>query len=440
MNPAPKLDSTPLPNFAAFEPYLESKSPWLSELKKKAFVRYHEVGFPTSRLEEWKYTNIVPLTRLAFGPGKVDQHQDALEAFLLDPWEGARLVFVNGHFAPALSQLKQLPAGVVLKTFSQGAIDEMPAFRRSFSQLASPEEQFFTAVNTAFFQDGVCLLVPQNTVVKSPIQILHVSFGEENARIPMSHPRNWILLQEGSSACLVEEYLGRGQGSYCNNAVTEIILEKSAALKHCVVQKENRDATHISFTRAVQLEHSTYESHVFCLEGAQLRNDLRVVLSGENSQCHLNGLCVTKEKDQADNYTVIEHAAPHCQSVECYKQIVDGNAIASFNGRILVRPHAQKTKAEQINRNLLLSENATANSKPQLEIYANDVICSHGSATGSLDSDSIFYFRSRGIAEEVARQMLTQAFAEEMVAKIPVEVTRRQVSEWLTFSQEQEGP
>jgi Fe-S cluster assembly protein SufD len=294
-------------------------------------------------------------------------------------------------------------------------------------QLAKLDHSF-VALNTAFLRDGAFVWVPRNAAV-GPVHLLFYSSSAEDGRATVSFPRNLIVTGENSQLSIVETYIGHGE--YFNCPVTELAVGANSSVDHYKVQRESREAFHVATFQVWGDRDSTPSSHSISIGGALVRNDVNAVLDGEGIDCILNGLYLADGRQLVDNHMRVEHAKPHCASHELYKGVLDGKARAVFNGLIHVHPGAQKTDAKQSNRNLLLSKDAIANSNPQLEIYADDVKCTHGSTVGQLDEDAIFYLRSRGIGAEAARSLLTYAFASDIVERIKVEPVRRDLEELL---------
>ncbi len=405
----------------------------VAEMRRRAIERFTAVGFPTLKEEEWRFTNIAPIVRASFHPASSEVAEFGIEA--IAPWmfdgTAARLTFVDGRFAPALSFVGDLPHGVFVGRLAEA----IEAQREEVSQHLGAhrpgdraDSHAFVALNTALFKDGACLLLPRGVRIEAPIHLLFVATGGT-----MSFPRNLLVLGEDSEATVVETYAGiNGSGGPALTVpVTEIVAQANSSLRHVKLQREEREAFHVAAFELRQERSSRVASHSISLGGGIVRNDIHAVLAGEGADCTLNGLYLVEGRQVVDNHMKVEHVAAHCDSHELYKGVLDGKARAVFNGLIHVHPGAQKTDAKQSNRNLLLSSEAIANSNPQLEIYADDVKCTHGSTVGQLDEDAIFYLRSRGIGIEAAQSLLTYAFASELVERIPVEPVRRALEEFL---------
>jgi Fe-S cluster assembly protein SufD len=427
-----------LSNFARFEKELNAAGPpALQRLRRAALEEFSELGFPTPRDEDWKFTNVAPIAKIPFKLSTAldGRHLTAGDLGRVAPWvgEGIRLVFVNGHFAPALSSTRALPKGAHAGSLAAVLEQHPEQAEPHLGKHARFQGQAFTALNTAFVRDGAYLSVPKNVVVEEPIYLVFLSTVEGEGSV--AHLRNLILAGANSQARVVETYLGLDEEVYFTNAVTEVALDDSAILDHHKLQRESTEAFHVATMQVHQARSSTLRSHYIGLGGALVRNESRVRLDDEGCECTLNGLYLAAGRQHMDNHTVIDHARPHCSSHELYKGILDGQAHGVFNGKIFVRPDAQKTDAKQTNQTLLLSQDAIINTKPQLEIFADDVKCTHGATVGQLDAEAIFYLRTRGIDLEQARNLLTFAFANDIIDRIQVEPLRAQLEGLLRATQ-----
>ncbi len=412
---------------AAFEQMrFDGEPEWLSGLRRDAFARFTALGFPTTKDEAWKYTSVAPIAkrpfRAASAPGRPHR---APRPIPLPGGEGARIVFLNGRHAPELSSGGFGPAVVV--GLREALRDPSNAIEPHLAKIARFERDAFTALNTAFWEDGAFVLLPRGSVVEEPV---HLVFLSETGGEPfVSHPRVLILAEADSQAKLVETYLG--DGPYFTNAVTEVVCGDGAVLEHYKLQREGVAASHVHRLAVTQGRASRFDSHNFCLGAALARTDIDVLFQAEGGECALNGLFVTAGSQHVDNHTLIDHAKPHCTSRELYKGILDGKSRGVFHGKIIVRPDAQKTDAVQTNKNLLLSREALVNSTPALEILADDVKCRHGSTIGQLDANALFYLRARGISEADARAMLTYGFAADLASRIRVPWIREEIEGFL---------
>jgi Fe-S cluster assembly protein SufD len=393
-----------LSDFERFEKETAATTrPALHRLRKAAISRFAELGFPGPRDEEWRFTSVTPLIKVPF------------ELFAAD---GA---------APSVD--KPLPEGVVLCSLAEALEKHQNLVEPHLGHYADYKGHVFTALNTAFLRDGVFLHVPPGCVVEEPIYLRYPATVSGTA--PVWHRRGLIVLGENSRAAVVEEFTGPSQATYFTNAVTEVVLGPNAFLDHCKVQEEGDEAFHFHALQVQQERGSNFASYSIAFGGRWVRNEVNAVLGGEGCECTLNGLYQAGGEQLIDNHTTIDHAKPHCNSHELYKGILDGKARGIFNGKIYVRQDAQKTDAKQTNKTLLLSDDATINTKPQLEIYADDVKCTHGATVGQLDDEAIFYLRTRGIGAEEARGLLTFAFANDVISRIKVDAIRERLGQKL---------
>jgi Fe-S cluster assembly protein SufD len=399
---------------------------WLQDLRERGAATFTTLGFPTVRDEEWRYTNVAPIAAGEFRPASFATVDGAAVEAL--PYAGAtalRLVVVNGRFAPELSRLSGLPRGIHAGSLAAAINGDLQAdsemVQRYLGQLADVSDRAFAALNAAFVEDGAYVHVPDGVVLEEPLQILFVSAG---AQPVVSHPRTLLVLGERSQARIVETYVGASDVQYFANAVTEVFVGEGAVLDHYKVQQESDRAFHIGSMHVHAARSANFSSHSFSLGGKLVRNDVLATLDGEGAEVTLNGLYLADGDRLVDNHTTIDHARAHCPSHEVYKGILGGRARAVFNGKIIVRQDAQKTDAKQTNRALLLSDDALINTKPQLEIFADDVKCTHGAAIGQLDEDAIFYLRARGLTFFEARDMLIHAFAGQILERVKVEPLR----------------
>ena len=395
---------------------------WARGLREKAFARFEERGFPTTRLEDWKYTSVAPIARTAF---RHDAGADVPELAGAGAEAGSpRVVLVDGRHAPSLSA-GALPEGVSVTSLA-AALAENRLLEGRIGSTLGKDPGAFVYLNTALHEDGVLVTVAPGTVVEPALQL--VFLASTPGSLPRaSHPRVFVLAGRASELRLVETYAGP-DGPYFTNAVTEIVLEDGAVVDHYKLQREGRSAFHVATMGVVQGRSSRFSSLSISLGGGLVRNDVHQLFDGEGGECVLNGLFVAGGTQHMDTHTRIDHARPHCSSRELYKGVLDGSSRGVFVGRILVRQDAQKTDAQQTNKNLLLSKDALVQSVPQLEILADDVKCRHGSTTGQLDPSALFYLRSRGIDEASARDLLTYAFASDLVRRIQIGAVREAVA------------
>jgi len=418
--------------FEAFEQSLNgAKSTQVHAIRRDAMHRFVELGFPTTRQEEWRFTNVLPITKIEFQPilryelnGVTKQD---IQRYILD--DAVRLVFVNGIFSPELSDIGSLPTGMEAGNLTEILNNHPKIIQPYINHLAIGEENAFTALNTSFLWNGAYISVPQRTVLESPIQLLFIATDREQVYI--AQPRNIIIAGIDSQFKIVETYIGLAKNTYLTNTVTEIVLGDNSVVEHDKIQIEGMNAYHIGTTHLQMNAASRYTSNVISLGGSIVRNNLTACFNAENAECILNGLSLGKGTQVVDNHTVIDHAKPHCSSHELYKSILDDASKGIFNGKVFVRKDAQKTDAKQTNKTLLLSDDATINTKPQLEIFADDVKCTHGATIGQLDDEQIFYLRSRGIGLNDARDILTSAFASDVINRITIEPFRLQVEQMI---------
>ncbi len=404
---------------------------WLLPLRKAGMARFAELGFPTVHDEDWRFTNVAPLAKLPFEPmaGPTDDAaaKVVLEQYIFADLPGPRLVFVNGHFQAALSAVGRLPDGVKIASLAAALATDSAFLERQFGRFALTDGNSFAALNQAFFIDGGFVHIPAGKMVEEPIQLIFVSTARHSG--DTIQPRNLIVAGAGSQATIIESYLSADRAAYFTNAVTEIVAGDNAVLEHVKFQDEAPDAFHLATIAGNFGRTSKVNVHSFALGARLSRNNIRAKLAGEGLECVLNGLYLTRGEQLADHHMIVEHAQPHCASHEYFNGILDDKSKGVFHGRIYVHPAAQKTDAKQTNKNLLLSDDATADTKPQLEIYADDVKCTHGATIGQLNDESIFYLRSRGLSKDTARRMLIHAFAGEIIARVRHPAVREQLDQ-----------
>ena len=392
---------------------------WLRGLRERGFARFCEVGFPTTRQEDWRFTNVNAIAQTPFQLARDARlsgaiYGDTLEACRI-PGAACQLVFVNGRFAPELSDLSGLPPGVRVGSLAQ-AIAQDGGLEAHLGRYVNIERDSFCALNTAFIDDGAYVYLPRRTVLEAPICFLFISIPGDDPE--MTNPRTLIVAEDATEASIVEDYVSLGSGVFFSNAVTELVAGEDAVISHYLIEREDRQAFNVSTLRTQQARSANVSSHSVLLGGGLVRNNVHPVLGGEGGECLINGLFIGNGSQHMDNYMLVEHASPHCSSRQFYNGILDGHSHGVFHGRIIVHKHAQKTDAKQTNRNLLLSDDAQIDTKPQLEIYADDVKCTHGATIGQVDEHALFYMRSRGIEEASARGLLLLAFANECLERM----------------------
>ncbi|MGD0948324.1 MAG: Fe-S cluster assembly protein SufD [Candidatus Binatia bacterium] len=410
---------------ASFERVNGSVPAWLTTLRRNAMHRFADQGFPGTRLEDWKYTDVAPIAKLPFRLAAalpVRVAREVIEAASFGV--GTRLVFVNGCYLPELSSTDALPAGVRVTSLGRVLAHEPDLIEAHLARYANTAHGF-TTLNTAFIQDGAVVYLPQRAMVPELIHLLFIS--QPPGEPLVYHPRILIVAGDGSQATVVETYVGSGTGAYFTNAVTEIVVGANADITHYNLQRENEHAFHVATIEARQGVGSRLQSYAVSLGGALVRSDINTLLDAEGCECSLDGLYMVAGTQHVDHHTSIDHRQPRCTSRELYKGVLDGKSSGVFNGKVYVRPHAQQSDAGQVNKNLLLSDDATIDSKPQLEIFADDVKCSHGAAIGRLDDEALFYLRSRGIDAAAARDLLIAAFANELVERMQAAPVRAQL-------------
>ena len=402
---------------------VERQPGWLMEMRREAIDSFANLGFPTVQDEEWRYTNVAPITRTPFQAARPGSIHCAVELIETTYWKepvAARLVFINGHYSPQFSVLsnaaRALEIGSLAASLKNGLGAADGWLHTYLGRSADYRRHPFTALNTAFWEDGAYVRIPKSMVLAEPVHLVFVSAAREEPLV--SHPRTLVVAERDAQATVIESYVGMEGGVCFSNAVSEIIAAENAVVDHYRLQRENSRSFHVGLLQVYQGRNARFSSNSVAFGGALVRNDVNAVLDAEGAECALNGLYVAKEKQHVDNHTTIEHARPHGSSRQLYNGILDGEAGAVFNGRIVVHPNAQKTDAIQKNRNLLLSADAMIDTKPQLEIFADDVRCTHGATIGQMDPEALFYLRSRGVGREQARELLIYAFAAEILDKI----------------------
>ena len=412
---------------AATHPYIEALlrgcepprggAAWLNERRAQALERSNALTVPTTRDEEWRFTDITPLTKVQFQPASAAPRLAMADiSGFIAPEASARLVFVDGVYVPALSASVGLPYGVVVNHLAAALGTHAAAIEPHLARHAGFEHEVFAALNTAYVRDGAFIWVAKNQKSPTPVQLLYVSTQKGTA----AYPRCLVVAEAGSECTLIEDYVSIGSEVYFNDAVTEIVAGEGARVRHVRVQREASGAFHIA-TCAVHLARDAhYASHAITLGARLSRFNLNVMQQGEGVEVKMDGLALISGRQLADSHTLMDHARASGSCQQLHKCIVGGAAHAVFNGRILVRPGAQLTNSAQSSRNLLLSDKAHVDTKPQLEIFADDVKCAHGATVGQLDQEQVFYLRSRGLSMERARNLLTYAFAAEVIDRIPV--------------------
>jgi Fe-S cluster assembly protein SufD len=420
----------------SFERLEKQQSPaWLQSLRQQGFDRFSETGFPTTHDEDWRFTSVAAISRAEFEPApRVHITPADLSAFRTSDF-ACQLTFVNGRFAPGLSRIPEL-SKVKVASLAQALASDSGSLQEHLGNYLNFRRDAFAALNTAFIQDGAYIHVPRGMVVEQPIYCLYVSAAADKPFV--EHPRNLIVMEENSQASIVEDYVSLGNSSAAasfSNTVTELVAGQNAVVSHYMVVRPAKDAYNISTLRIQQGRASNVATHSVLLSGALVRNNVHPVLAGEGAECLINGLFMANGRQHMDNYMLVEHASPHCNSRQFYNGVLNGQGHGVFHGRIIVHKDAQKTDAKQTNRNLLLSDDAQIDTKPQLEIYADDVKCTHGATIGQVEENALFYLRSRGLDEDAAKHLLLLAFANECLDRMDSEQVRqhleRLVTAWL---------
>ncbi len=392
---------------------------WLQPLREAGLDRFVRAGFPTRKNEDWRFTNVQPIAKSEFrvldAPG-VMPSLDALRPYLFGHEDWPRMVFVNGRFVSELSHLDGVPSGVQLLSLREALDSQRDVVEAHLAKVAVNAPSAFTDLNTAFMTDGALLVLPADTVIEQPVHLLFVT--APGAAEGATHPHTLIVAGRHAQATVLESYVSLAEQRYLTNAVSEIVLEEGARVNHYKVQLESEAAYHVGTIEAWQGRNSHFESFSFAMGGALSRTNVYTVLDGEAAHVQLDGLYVGHGVQHLDHQTRIEHAKPGCTSREIYKGMLDDRSHAVFNGKVYVRPEAQQTDGKQTNKNLLLSDTAKVDTKPQLEIYADDVKCTHGATVGQLDESALFYCRTRGIPLPDARKMVTYAFAADVIEEI----------------------
>lgn len=398
---------------------------WLKAQRVQALERVAALTLPTTHDEAWRFTPLAAFARQSFHPLRTPTALQADDISHLHITEATtRLVFVDGVHAPQLSSVSP-DAGWAVGTLPSMLATQTSTIEAHLGQHADVHDALFAALNTAFLQDAAVLVVPRDTALAAPVHVLFISTQPEVA----SHPRLLLVAGAGSKLTLIEDYVAVHEGTYFTNAVAEVALEANALVQHVRLQRESHQAFHMASCTVSLGAASRYHSASIALGGQISRLDLKVIQAAEGTECTLDGLALMGGEQLADTHTFIDHAKPHGFSRQLHKCIVGGSAHAVFNGQVMVRPGAQQTDSAQSSRNLLLSSRAVVDTQPQLEIFADDVKCTHGATVGQLDSDEVFYLQSRGLSERVARNLLTYAFGAEVINRIPVASLRQQLEQ-----------
>ncbi len=436
MSPVAERHETYLAEYERFAKGRGQSAPaWVRERRARASARFADIGFPTMRNEDWRFTNVSPITEAEFALADgLPRHAAALVAGVTVPG-AVRLAIVNGQFVAALSDLSTLPKGLHIVSLRDGARDETGGLREHLAATFNIDAHPFAALNTAFLDDGVAILVTKGAIVETPIHVVIVT-GSESPHAPsptphaagvVSHPRVLVVAGPASQVTIAQSFAGAPGDVYFTNAVTEVVVGEGAVVDFYTDQRESEKAFHVANLQVHVERRGVFSSHAFSTGSRLMRHDIGIGLKGEGADCTMNGVYLVDGDRLMDTHTSLDHAMPHCTSHELYKGILSGKGRGVFNGRIIVRIDAQKTDAKQTNRALLLSDDATINSNPQLEIFADDVKCTHGAAVGQLDDEAMFYLRARGLTRTEARDMLLHAFAGEVLEGLKIPALRAQI-------------
>lgn len=395
---------------------------WLRAWRVEAADAFARIGWPTTKDEDWLHTNVKPIATTSFVAADQAEAQvsaDLVHQFEFPQFEASLLVFVNGKYAADLSTP---PGDVKVLPLSQAVVEKQDLLQPLLTGVCKGEGDAFAHLNNAFLEDGVVIHVPRNQAVDKPIRLMHIAVPGQTPF--MTHPRNVIIAEEGADVTVIERYVSTGEGVYLTNAVTQIVAGDNAHVSHYLLEQESLKAYHVSSLHMHLGRDTRVQSHSVLLGGAIVRNNVSPVLDGEGGDCLINGLYNGNGSQHLDNHMHVEHAKPHCDSRQFYQGILDDTSQGVFTGRVVVQKPAQKTDAKQTNANLLLKDTAEIYARPQLEIYADDVKCTHGATIGQIDEDALFYLRSRGIPADVARAMMVFAFAGECLERMSVEPIR----------------
>ena len=419
-----------LSNFKIFENKLNGQTEsFFHEYRKEALEKFREMSFPTLKDEEWKYTNVAPILKHNFVPAAASVNTNLssinIEDHFFKDFDHHRLVFINGIFNEENSIVHKEADGIIISNLA-AAIKERPELVKKYSSRTINPETTFSTMNSTYSTDGIFIFIPENKVIEKPVQVLFIN-GKKDEKV-LSSPKNIFIAEKNSQAKIITTYSGIPDSIYFTNVVNEVYTEENAILDIYKIQNENEEAFHIDKTDAHQKRSSVFTHFNASIGSSLMRNDINTILDDEYALTNYFGLYLANENQHMDNHTYVDHASPNCESHELYKGILDDKARGVFNGKIMVRQDAQKTNAYQSNKAILLSKEARIDTKPQLEIFADDVKCSHGATVGRLDEEAYFYIRSRGVPNELAKSMLIHAFVSDVIEKIKIEPLRLQIN------------
>jgi len=429
------LQDALISNFEAFESRLNGhKELPVHKIRKNAIASFKEMGIPGPKSEEYKYTQLGKVLDKTFdftkAPAKPSVTNEVVDQYLIPELDSNKLVFVNGKFSKELSSVVSPEDQLMIKDLSVAFEENQDIIDQYFSKQAKIDKDSFVALNTAFSHNGSFIHVPKNTVVEKPIALYFINDATQSQSF--NNPRNLFLIEKSSEVTFLEDFNTQGDNESLTNIVTEIVVSENANVNYYKIQNNKDVAYHIGTTQVYQEQNSVFSAYTYTLNGAMIRNNLNITVDGEGCESNMYGLYLLNDKTHVDNHTEIDHVKPNCESNELYKGILDDKSHGVFNGKVYVRQEAQKTNAFQSNKNILLSDNAIMNSKPQLEIWADDVQCSHGCTTGQLDEEGMFYLRSRGLSEESARAMMLYAFAMDVLTTVKLEPLKNYLQELIS--------
>lgn len=404
---------------------------WLNEQRQQALAHFEQIGLPSIRDEQWRYTNLRALKSNAYSAPLARDADIELPSNLLSllSSNNTQLVFIDGRFSARYSNLSALDEDITFCSLATILTESPELIEPHFGTTLSKEQHGFTALNSAYCQDGYVLLLPKNKVLNNPLEAIFINSDLQQEQTTLTHMRNLLIANANSECTLVERHIGIDGRVYLNNSVTEVIANDNAHIDHYKLQQESNEAFHIGGVFIQQSANAQVKNHNIALSGLVIRNDIHSSLNGEGAHIEMNGLVMGAGRQHCDNHTQVNHFVPHCNSDEYYKTILNDKARSVFRGRIVVAQDAQQTNADQQNNNLLLSKDAEADTLPQLEIYADDVKCSHGATVGQLDEAALFYLKSRGINQPSATALLTFAFANEVINRIKLDSIREELTQ-----------
>lgn len=413
---------------------IDKNPSYVKLLREDAINNFCRLGFPTLLDEDWKFTNLAPISRSEFTmceKAGESVTSECIEKLSFEPMDSHRLVFVNGKFAEDMSSLKGVQDKVIISSLSEAILSSDGIVSDHLGKLLNTRTEAFNALNTALFQDGMFVYVPSRTVLDVPIHSIYISTGNEQAIV---NPRNLIVIGDSCELKIIEHYVSLFEVAYFSNVVSEIFVGENSILEHYMLEFESRQSYNVSTLRVEQKRNSALNSHSVLFGGAIVRNNVHPVLNGQGCNSLINGLYMSNGRQHMDNFMKVEHKSPNCDSRQFYNGVLDDRSRGVFHGRIIVHEGAEKTDAKQSNKNLLLSDTARIDTKPQLEIYNDDVKCTHGATIGQMNEDAIFYLRSRGIFQSEAQAIMLKGFTKENFANMEIDTVRTEMekvaSEW----------